>query len=288
MFMNKINPIITATLALSLTVWAACKKDNTSSSATAAQDDTAMSLSSSGTTGQAAYGDVFNEVMSTGESNNLNTSVVGQTGNMGATTEFGKTVSLSPDDTDTYPKTLTIDYGAGDTSAAGVVRSGELIVTLSGRLIDAGTTVSVRFNQYKVAGVGLSGTYSFTNNTTGNGLSYTTQVTGGGLTLPSGASYTYSEQDTLVQTAGVGTSTFADDAYTITGDYNLASSVGNTLTAKVTTPLIREFTCANIVSGVVSFTYDGIVKGTLDYGAGTCDDEATLTVGLKSQTVTLP
>lgn len=247
-----------------------------------------MSLSSSGTTGQAAYGDVFNEVMSTDESSNLNTSAAGQTGNMAGIAELGKTVSLSPNDTDTYPKTLTIDYGAADTSASGVIRSGELIVVLSGRLIDAGTTVSVTFNQYKVAGVGLTGTYSFTNNTTGDGLSYTTQVTGGSLTLPSGASYTYSEEDTLVQTAGVGTPTFADDVYTITGSYNLASSVGNSLTAKVTTPLTREFTCGNIVSGVVSFTYDSIVKGTLDYGAGTCDDEATLTVGLKSETVTLP
>jgi hypothetical protein len=282
--MKKINPIsMTATLALGLTLWAACKKSSSS------QDDAALSLSASGTTAQAAYGDVFSVVMSTSESNDLNTSVSQAAAQTGPVTTFGVTVGVSPSDTDTYPKTLTIDYGSGDTSATGVIRSGKLIVTLSGRLIDVGTTVAVTFDQYKVNGFGLAGTYSFTNySQLGSGLSYTTAVTGGVLTYPSGATYTYSEQDTLVQTSGVGTPTFTDDAYTITGNFALASSAGNRITAEVTTPLVREFTCGNIVSGVVSFTYDSAVHGTLDYGAGTCDDQATLTVGLKTQTVTLP
>jgi hypothetical protein len=292
----RVHPLILLFLAAGLLVWASCSKSNNSAAGSAASDDSASSLSTSSSISQAAYGDVYNQVMSTSESNNLNTAMPtfnktasGETVTTMGIQPLGVTVTLSPDDTSTYPKTLTIDYGAGDT-ADGIIRTGELIVTLTGRLINTGTTVSVTFNQYTVAGYGLGGTYSFTNNSTqSGGLAFTTQISGGIVSYPNnGPFYTYSEADTLVQTAGLGTATFLDDVYNVTGQYSLGSSAGNNITAEITTPLVKDFSCGNFVSGVVSFTYDSIIRGALDYGTGTCDNQATLTIGHQSETVTLP
>ncbi len=65
-----------------------------------------------------------------------------------------------------YPKTLTLDFGAGCSSVDIVIRTGKLIYTFSGPLFTPGTTVSVAFNQYTVNGYGIQGTYAITNNST--------------------------------------------------------------------------------------------------------------------------
>jgi hypothetical protein len=51
------------------------------------------------------------------------------------------------------------------------------------------------------------------------------------------------------------------------------------MVCNITTPLLKPVACHNVTTGVVSFVYDQSVDGTLDFGAGACDDLGTLKIG---------
>jgi hypothetical protein len=252
----------------------ACKKDNDNNSDT----DTTVTLASSGSASQSIYDDAFDVITTEGETSNVNGWV-----------ETCATVTLSPADTTTFPKTMTIDFGSGCTSANGITRKGKIIATLSGKIRKSGTTTSVSFSNYYVNNYHVEGTYSITTNSgNGNGINYTTAVSGGKITWPDGATwYNYSGTHTLAQTSGIGTATFTDDVYSWTGGFTTSSSAGKSLTVSITSPLIKSMSCKNIISGVQAFTYN-VISGTINYGDGTCDNQATLTVGNKTQPITLP
>ena len=262
---------------LTAVIFSACKKDNDSTASNADQA-TAVSISSSGSVSESLYDDAFDVVTQEGENNSVSGKV-----------NSCATVTLSPADTTSFPKTMTIDFGTGCTSTDGITRTGKIIAVLTGRIRATGTTVSVSFDNYSVNGYTLEGTYSITNNSgNGNGLNITTQVTAGKVTYPDGTTwYSYSGTHTMAQTAGTGTLTFADDIYSITGNYTAGSSAGKNLAVTITTPLVKNAGCRNIVSGIETFTYNNI-PGTLNFGDGACDNQATLIVGVKTQTVTLP
>jgi hypothetical protein len=263
---------------LTATVLFACKKSSTPS-----DEDTTASLSTSATSSGDVYDDTYDVVMQNSEDNGLNGGRAITDGRADACA----TVTITPADTVTYPKTMVIDYGTGCTSSTGITRKGKVTVTFSGKLRKAGTTVSVTYDGYYVNGYKVEGTYSITNNSTGSGLSFTTSTTNGKVTFPNGQYFTHSGTKTFVQTAGIGTATFTDDTYSITGSFSNANSEGKSVSGTITTPLVKSMSCKNILSGVIQFTYNGI-KGTLDFGSGACDNIATLTVGTKTYPITLP
>jgi len=189
-------------------------------------------------------------------------------------------LTITPNDVNTYPKTVKLDFGSGCTSWYGVTRSGIITYTFSGKFKNPGTTVTAEYTNFKVNGYKLEGSYSITNNTSlANGVLFNSSVTNGKVTYPDGITwYTYSGTKTVKQTAGIGSLNYNDYVFAVTGAHSYASSAGKTLTDSITTPLVKQATCKNIVSGVVAFTYNGSITGTLDYGNGACDSLATLTI----------
>jgi hypothetical protein len=237
----------------------------------------ALQLSVANNIAETAYDDAFNVVLQDGQTNN----VAGR-GNSCAT------VTLSNTEPNVFPKTMTIDFGTGCTSNDGVTRMGKITATLSGKIRTAGTTIAVTFENYIVNGFKVEGTLTITNNSGQSGLGFTTQTTNGKLTYPDGTTfYTHTGTHTLTQTAGAGTVTFADDSFSLTGNGTTTSSAGNSLTVNITTPLVKNATCDNFSAGVQEFTYNTI-SGSLNYGDGTCDNIAKLTIGAYSQDITLP
>jgi hypothetical protein len=274
---------------------ASCKKDITSNSS---NESNAASLSDSSTAADNMYNDV------------LNNAFVGFSDNASVWNVYnphsGKTSTLSTDAVNTtnlgcaiytiddtvpgeYPKTLTLDFGTGCTSADGVLRKGKITYVFSAPLLSPGDTTSVTFNQYVVNGFGLQGTYSIINNSSELvGISFTTQVTNGIITYPSGTNYHYSHHRNFVMTAGSSTPyDITDDVYSITGNSSFSTAGGTSIVFNITTPLIKAVSCHNISQGVVSFVYDQAVSGTIDFGDGTCDNLATVTVGSVHRTIIL-
>jgi len=271
----KLGPAIAGVLIGFALMFNSCKKDKEEK--TNKDQTDAAELSVANNIAESLYDDVFNNVLLDGQSNN----VAGR-GNSCAT------VTLNNSDPDTYPKIMTLDFATGCTGFDGLTRKGKIIATLSGRIRTAGTSITISFDNYSVNDFKLEGEFSITNNSGNSGLSFTTQTTNGKLTYPGGTLYyTHSGNHTLTQTAGAGTPSFLDDSFSLTGSGTTASSLGNSLTVNITTPLVKNASCANVVSGVEQFTYNNI-NGTLDFGDGSRDNLAALTIGSYHQTVILP
>jgi len=268
---------------------ASCKKDAT---ATNSEQNNAANLTDSSTTADNMYYDVLNTAMvgfednstvwnvtgtRTGNPTTLSTRVMGS-GNIGcAVYSFDNSVPGE------YPKTLTLDFGAGCISADGISRSGKVIYLFSGPIVSPGTTVGVTFVNYAVNGYGIQGEYSITNNSSDQvGISINTQVTNGIITYPNATNYHYSHNKTYIQTAGATTPfDISDDVYSISGTSSFSNTEGNTLvfTANPLAPLEKAVICPNISKGVVAFSYNQSLSGTIDFGDGTCDKLATIFIG---------
>jgi hypothetical protein len=287
--MKNLKTLITVAFAAT-TFFASCSKDNTDTGNT--DETTLVTLGAADATAESVYDDAYNEIMITNEESGL----MNRSNTGGNNTVSGKvsspngcaTITVNPADPAVFPKTVTIDYGtSGCTGTSGIIRKGKIIYNLSGKFRNAGSVISVTFESYSANGYTIAGTYSITNNGGGDGLNVSTQVTGGKITYPDGKYYNYSGAKTLVQAAGVATPDVTDDEFTITGNNTLSSSDGNAVTATIKTALLKKNSCRNIVSGTIEIVYNSI-KGLMDYGTGACDNTATITVGNKTEIITLP
>lgn len=284
---------ITVMLISTVILITACKKDSSSSSSTSTNNNGAANLSANGATSDNAFDDAFNVAVQTGNDKSLD-NLMQQKSSGAATLGYGltglyycatETVSGS-----SFPVTLTVDFGAGCKSADSITRSGSITYVFTGKLSTPGSTISATFNNYVVNGYKLAGTYSIANTSTLTAVSLTTAVTNGNITYPNDTSYSFSGNKTVAWISGTPSNT-ASLVFNITGGYSISSSYGESLTATVTTPLVRNGTCKNIVQGITSFKYtkgSASVNGTLDYGNGTCDNTALITIGAFTETVTLP
>jgi hypothetical protein len=270
----------------------ACKKD----AAKTNHDAAAASLSDSSTVADNAYNDVLVNAMF-GYSDRL---VFGSSGRLQSggvatnATEVNRRADFScanyTSSGDEYPITLTLDFGDGcSESADSIMRKGKIIYVFSGPLLTAGTTVSATFDHYYVNGYGLVGTCSIKNNSTqDDGLNFTVQVTNGIFTFPDLTNFHYDGNKTIKMTAGSTTPwDLSDDVYAISGNSNFSASDGTSLVSNITTPLVKTFICPTISAGVISFDYNQGLKGTIDFGDGTCDRTASLNVGSITRQINL-
>jgi hypothetical protein len=92
---------------------------------------------------------------------------------------------------------------------------------------------------------------------------------------------------------GEGTLIWSDDKYSITGSANGTNANGRSYTSVITSgkPLIRDMSLGcrkHFVSGELQHTPQGKPTRIIDYGNGTCDDKATVTINNNTYTITLP
>lgn len=199
------------------------------------------------------------------------------------------TVSITPTWADTtWPKTLTIDFGTTNcTGYYGVNRRGIITVNLTGRYRDPGTVLTVSLNNYYVNDYKVEGTKTLTNNgrNSNNNLSYSVNVTGGKIIDPNGKSIQWASSYTSEWVEGESTNLFTDgisglcdDVYLITGGGNGINRNGLAFSANIISPLRKEICCRWIVSGSYEIIPSGLSKRVADFGNGTCDNSATVTI----------
>lgn len=264
---------------LSIAVFSCSKDDKNDTPGT--DNTTIVELSSQKAITDAYYDDVSAEVLFVNTDNGLT--------NQPATQQQAcATVSVSPQEPNVWPKTVTIDYGtAGCTGLNGYLRKGKISYTIDKKLLTAGAKIIVSFDNYTVNGYKLEGQHTITNNGSANGMNFTVVLTNGKVTYPNGKWYTRTANTTWIQSAGMLTLPILDDEYNVTGSGAITSSDGNTLTASSKTNLLRKVSCVNTVSGQLDLVYNNI-SGLLDFGNGECDKAAVITVAGKQYNVTLP
>lgn len=182
--------------------------------------------------------------------------------------------------------TLTLDFGEGCTGPLGVTRTGVLIYSLS--LADeTGFDFTTTFQNYTVQGYALNGTIATGNisfDQEAGTISYDYSITDGDVTNPEGRTLTINQDYRYV---------FDFNTFEILADGITSGTLdGESFTHDVTTPLVLKAACNQQekvvpVEGVVDFTWGSRPTVQIDYGDGTCDTEATVSLGGLSQTITL-
>jgi hypothetical protein len=186
-----------------------------------------------------------------------------------------------------FPITYTLDFGTGCTSPRGITRTGILEFTYTGRLFSAGSVLTIERQNYTINGRALAGTITYTNNG-GSVPDWTRTVSNGSLTTLAGTVFTFSGTRSIRTAQGSGNGTLADNVYEIyAGNRTVVRPNGTSMTITVNTTLVKPHNCANIVSGSIDLNGTR-VDGILDYGNGTCDNQAEFThVNGNTRTITL-
>ena len=187
-----------------------------------------------------------------------------------------------------YPITILIDYGDSTVLHHGKVISGTVTVEITAARNTDGAKRIITYNGCKVDSVTVTGTETelFTgDNSTTRKTTVTTDVN---FILDNGTKLTRKGTSVHEWLEGLATlQEHADDKIQKTGSLSVSSSDGNDWVKTIKEPLIRLGDCHNYVQGTVEYLLNSEVVAVLDYGTGTCDTTAVLTVGDKQIEISL-
>jgi hypothetical protein len=200
-------------------------------------------------------------------------------------------VTVTPKDSVSFPKTVTIDFGtAGFTGKRGNVLKGKLIVVISDRMWKANSSKTITFDNFYVNGNKVAGSKVVTY----KGLNasknpYSTIVVKDTITRTDGTVVIWNSVRTRERIDNGGTiGDASDDKFSITGGSNgiNAKGVAYTMVISANNPLIAFNSYPHFVQGSVTISTE---KRTVlvDYGTGTKDDQATITINGVTKNITL-
>lgn len=188
-----------------------------------------------------------------------------------------------------WPKTITVNYGAGCTGFYDQTRSGKIIIVVTGPRRTIGSKKTVTFDNFYFNGIKVEGTRVIENLGYNNNqdMVFGVTLTGGKLTLPNGNTIEREVKHQREWIAGFTSKNAWDDEVLITGTASGVNINDVVYADTITTALHWERACKFIVSGVVKISREGKDPVTLDYGTGDCDATATVTLNGESKDITL-
>lgn len=193
-------------------------------------------------------------------------------------------------DTTVMPRVLTIDFGTENCLCNdGKYRRGMIIVTFNGRWRRPGTVITHTFQNYYVNDNHVQGTKVMSNLGFVDGKMTFKHENSGSVTFAqNGETLSWQSEKTHTWIEGFGTPRWRDDVFLITGYSNASHSNGRSVQRLIINPLRRELSCRYFVSGTVRTIPQDGPERLLDFGDGSCDNQATLTVNGRTRTITLP
>lgn len=196
-------------------------------------------------------------------------------------------VIITIDNTDpaVWPKTITIDFGSGVTNN-NIERKGKILVTVDGSYKLAGTKWIITFDGYEFNGYKVEGTKTVIFEGT-NELQqpfFSISVKDAKITWPDGKTFTWNSERQRTWTNIAFLNPY-ENTFEITGTANGINTDGVAYSISITSPLLVSPGCNNILQGIIVISSEGNPDVTLDYGNGSCDNMATLSVGNASQEI---
>lgn len=185
------------------------------------------------------------------------------------------------------PQVMTIDFGTSCTGKDGKVRSGKIIVTSTSFT----TFPSVRdksFENYVVDGKKIEGSVTKTiSKDQENGIRTAVVTENVTITFPDGAGTATRKANQTRQYQRSKLMNPADNQVVSWGsvEFTRISGVKVSKSVSADKPLVFKVACQQLVSGVVAVTTSANRNWTIDYGDGTCDNKATLTIGDKTKEI---
>ena len=262
----------------------ACKKDSKADTDTAPAQDNSLAESN--------YNDVNTMVDA---SVNLGTSFTFRT----ATNQdvariedvLGNCGSVTIDTVSTN-RTVVINFGTTNCLGAdNRYRRGKILATWTGKYRDAGTVITITFDNYFVNDNQILGTHKTTNMglNAANHLVYKIEVTGSIVKASNGGTITWVSTRYREWVDGASTPlNILDDTYSITGSASGTNASGDSYTITITQALVLKMSCYWFESGKVEVTPAGKLTRSLDYGSTGCDNKATVTIAGTAYNIVLP
>lgn len=276
--MKTVKNIILVAFVLSVTILGSCKKDRDDLGDTTVASDNEQSETFS------------NDAMNIADN-------AAKTGSAGFRTSSEQEVyevlsqcATITHDTLSTPKMLIIDFGTSNCLCAdGRNRRGKIIVSYTGRYFENGAVKTMNFENFYRNDNKLEGTRTITNNglDAQGRMNWTINAQNMKITKSNGKVHTWNSVRTRTMLAGYDTQTWTDDVYEITGSANGVNAKGISYTANITKALHRAMNCRWIDSGIIEITPEGRAIRTVDFGNGSCDDQATVTVKNRTRNITL-
>lgn len=269
---TKIFMMITVLTVLS---FSSCKKD---SSISGVIDQASLNLADDDAVTDVVYEDVFN----TADNATIILDQMGKSTDARSLTVESDScplITITRPTADLWPKTVTVDYGAYCTGINDNVRSGKIIIEVTGPRLLVGSKRTITFVNYFFNGIKVEGTKvleSMGYNDNQN-LVISVKLTDGKLTLPDGKTIERTVAHQREWTAGLLTKNIWDDECLITGTSTGKNIDGLAYTNTIMTALHWTRACRFIVSGVVNIQREGKDPVQLDYGNGECDAKAVVT-----------
>ena len=184
-------------------------------------------------------------------------------------------------------KTLTLDFGPTNCLCAdGRYRRGKILVRFTTDVNRRTAGAVVTREGYFVNDNQHTATRTFTDI---GGGSFTVDVTNASIIRANhGGTHSWTANWTFTRTAGFGTPQVSDDVYRVTGSATGTNRNQVGYTATIQNPLIKRADCPKyFVQGTIGITNTNNRTMTLDYGSGTCDNIATVTVNGRTRTIQL-
>lgn len=191
----------------------------------------------------------------------------------------------------TPPYSISLNWGAECTGIDGAKRTGKIDISLNGIMNVANNVATMKIENYLVDGNKITGTTKITSAgpNPGNGWPRYDILTEGKIEFADKSVLSYKYDGVTLQSEGTATPTvLADDVWRT--EVHSASGInqdGSTWTAKSTKVMIKKGDCKWYNSGTFEITPSKGDKITIDFGAGTCDNKATMTKGTVTTEITL-
>lgn len=182
-------------------------------------------------------------------------------------------------DTVSNPRVLTIDFGTGCLGNDGRMRSGQVIVTYTGTIGQQGHFRTITTSNYFVDGNQILGTKTVMNeglNTDGN-VWFTINVDGQ-IIRENGTTIDWLSDRTREWIEGYGTPERMDDVYLVSGTHSGQSSDGRGFTAQTLEPIRKAKSCNWRTAGILEVTPNERPVRTINFGDGTCDNDAVVAI----------
>lgn len=274
MFSKKVTTRLVAVFAVAF-LFTACKRNKNNS------DDSDNTFAKDNATSELIYNEVLNiadDASTTPNGGNL------------SNYKMRSACATVTHDTLSTPKTITIDFGSTNCLCGdGKYRKGKILVSYTGAYKDSGHVHTITFDQYYVNNNHVLGSKTVTNmgHNASNQMYFTVAVNGLIIKANTNDSIIWNANRVRTFLAGESTQTKTDDVYSITGSGSGQRANGTQYTMTITQPLVRALSCQWIQEGEVEIQPVGGYLRTLNYGAGTCDDQATITVNGTTYNITL-
>ncbi len=277
----KITAFGTMVVFAAVLMFAACKRDKTNNLTANTDEDTYYAED------QARMDQTYDDAQSIGDQAFANNGVELKGGD-----DILSSCAVVTHDTISTPRKITIDFGATNCLCKdGRYRRGKIILTYTGKYRDSGSVHTIGFDSYFVNDNAVLGTKTVTNmgKNTSSQTYFNISVNGMIILNTTGDTISHVASRVRTWTAGENTTALSDDVYSITGSGTNTRRTGKIVDYNITNPLVIALNCRWIKQGTIEFTPRGATtaKRTIDYGSGACDDQATVTVGTKTKTITL-